>query len=296
MKTLLRKFSLWAALGGVVAVTLMVYRTTAVEPIPPPPVPTAEKPAGRVIAASGIIEALHENRKVAVPVSGLITDVFVKEWDTVKAGSPLLQLDARELLAQLKTQRANLQVMEAELEKKYRPYKRSEELLDSNAVSRSEADLRRDEYIIAQAQVDVACAEIEQTLTMIERLTVHSPIDGTVLQINARVGEYATAGAEATPMLLGSINEYQVRADVDEQIAPRVKSGSKAVGYLKGDTQIPIQMEFVRIEPYIIPKRNLTGSSAERVDTRVLQVIYKFQNILTTPVYVGQQMNLFIEE
>jgi hypothetical protein len=103
-------------------------------------------------------------------------------------------------------------------------------------------------------------------------------------------------GASLTPILLGSIDELQVRADVDEQIAPRVKPGSKAVGYLKGDTQHPIPLEFVRIEPYITPKRNLTGSSAERVDTRVLQVIYKFPNGIARRIYVGQQMDLFMEE
>lgn len=104
------------------------------------------------------------------------------------------------------------------------------------------------------------------------------------------------SGASLAPILLGSINEFQVRADVDEQIAPRVKSGSKAIGYLKGDTRHPVRMEFVRIEPYVTPKRNLTGSSTERVDTRVLQVIYKFPNNLNRRIYVGQQMDLFIEE
>ena len=98
------------------------------------------------------------------------------------------------------------------------------------------------------------------------------------------------------PLLLGSIEEVQVRADVDEQVAPRVKAGSKATGYLKGDTQNSIALEFVRIEPFVTPKRNLTGSSSERVDTRVLQIIYKFPNDLTRRIYVGQQMDLFIEE
>jgi hypothetical protein len=95
---------------------------------------------------------------------------------------------------------------------------------------------------------------------------------------------------------LGAIEEVQVRADVDEQIAPRVKPGSKALGYLKGDPQNSIPLEFVRIEPYVTPKRNLTGSSVERVDTRVLQIIYKFQNDLKRRIYVGQQMDLFMEE
>jgi HlyD family secretion protein len=48
------------------------------------------------------------------------------------------------------------------------------------------------------------------------------------------------------------------------------------------------------VEPYVTPKTSLTGSSTERVDTRVLQVIYSFdRNAL--PAYVGQQMDVFIE-
>jgi hypothetical protein len=49
----------------------------------------------------------------------------------------------------------------------------------------------------------------------------------------------------------------------------------------------------VRIEPYILPKRSLTGDSGERVDTRVLQVIFQFERG-DTPVYAGQQMDVFL--
>lgn len=296
MATLLRKFSLWAALAGITAIIFMVFKTTAAEPMPPLPVEPAQKPAERVIAASGMIEALHDNTNIGIPVSGLVVKVFVKEWDKVSAGSPLLRLDDRDLQAQLKTQQAELIVLKAELEKSQRPHKRTEKLLAAKAVSQSEADIRRDEFIVAQARVEAARAGIKQTEVLIERLTVRAPIDGTILQIHVRAGEYVIPGANPAPVLLGSINEFQVRADVDEQLAPRVKPGSRAVGYLKGDTRNSIQMEFVRIEPYITPKRNLTGSSTERVDTRVLQVIYKFPNNIDKRIYVGQQMNLFIEE
>jgi hypothetical protein len=54
-------------------------------------------------------------------------------------------------------------------------------------------------------------------------------------------------------VVLGSI-EVQIRADVDEQLAPRVKAGQKAIGYLQGDASHPNPLQFVRIEPYVIPK------------------------------------------
>jgi hypothetical protein len=59
-----------------------------------------------------------------------------------------------------------------------------------------------------------------------------------------------------------------------------------------GELNTPLQ--YVRTEPYIVPKRSLTGDTAERVDTRVLQLLYGFdRNDL--PVYVGQLMDVFIQ-
>lgn len=296
MFVLFRKPSLWAALLGVVFVIYMVRKTTSVEPMPALPSPPAQKPSARVIAAAGLVEALCENTSIGVPEAALVKAVFVKVWDKVEAGAPLLQLDDRELQAQLKTQTSDVRVREAELDKARRQHERTESLRASQGVSQDEADTRRDEFAVALARLKSARTTVAQTETLIDRLTVRAPIRGTILQVNTRAGEYATPGADNAPMLLGSIEEVQVRADVDEQIAPRVKAGSKAVGYLRGDTQNAIALEFVRIEPFVTPKRNLTGSSSERVDTRVLQIIYKFPNDLTRRIYVGQQMDLFIEE
>lgn len=296
MLMLVRKPSLWAALLGVVFVIYMVRKTTGVEPMPALPSPPPQKPAARVVAAAGMVEALRENTSVGVPESALVKEVFVNVWDKVVAGAPLLQLDDRELQAQLNAQQADVRVREAEVTKARRQHERAESLRASQGVSQDEADTRRDEFAVTQARLESARATVVQTQALIERLTVRAPIGGTVLQVNTRAGEYVTPGTETAPMLLGSIEEVQVRADVDEQLAPRIKPGSKATGYLKGDTQNAIAMEFVRIEPFVTPKRNLTGSSSERVDTRVLQVIYKVTREPTRRIYVGQQMDLFIEE
>jgi hypothetical protein len=66
------------------------------------------------------------------------------------------------------------------------------------------------------------------------------------------------------------------------------------VAYVRGDTRQKIPLEFVRFEPYVVPKKSLTGDSTERVDTRVLQVIYRIRDE-KTPVYVGQQMDIYID-
>jgi hypothetical protein len=68
----------------------------------------------------------------------------------------------------------------------------------------------------------------------------------------------------------------------------------KALAFAKGDTGKPIPLAFSRIEPLVIPKKSLTGEKPDRVDTRVLQVIYICDRP-DWPLYVGQQVDVFIE-
>ena len=309
---LFKRLSFYLALLGMVGITTFVLRLRAAssEPILPPPWAPPAKPFAKAIGASGLVEARRENTLVGVPVPGLVKSVKVAVWDRVQPGAPLLELDDRELRAALAAQRAQVAVTEAQIVTARATLRRIrdslvriERLREGNVASEESLESTRNEAAVAEAQVATAEAQrlaalatVTQTETLIERLTVRAPIGGTILQVNVRAGEYVSTASAVTPLVLGDIDEVQVRADVDEQVAPRVRAGAKAVGYLKGDSARPIAMEFVRIEPYVVPKRSLTGASTERVDTRVLQVIYRFPNAPGRPVYVGQQLDLYIEE
>jgi len=147
---------------------------------------------------------------------------------------------------------------------------------------------------VARAEVNEAQRQVERTEADIERTTVTAPINGEILQCKVHVGEYAQAGQLAQPLILmGATNQLNVRADVDAQEAWRVKSGALAVASVRGDSSHRYGLRFVRFEPYVIPKKNLTGDSTERVDTRVLQVIFALEK--DAPVYAGQQMDVFID-
>jgi len=155
------------------------------------------------------------------------------------------------------------------------------------------------DIVSAQANLAAAQAEVQSDLTLIERLTVTAPVDGQILQVKIHLGEYAPAGELATPlMLIGDVKKLVVRTDVDENDAWRVPrdpaANFHAVAFLRGNRDIGCDLKFYRIEPYVIPKKSLTGDSTERVDTRVLQVLYTF-DVGDKPIYVGQQMDVFIE-
>lgn len=150
---------------------------------------------------------------------------------------------------------------------------------------------------IAESDIASAEAAVKQTEAEIDRRTIKAPVDATVLQVKVRPGEYAQPGPLATPlMLLGDTQTLYVRVDVDENDAWRIDTEKprRAVAHVRGNPKLKTDLTFVRVEPYVVPKKSLTGESTERVDTRVLQVIYSFQRG-KLPVYVGQQMDVFIE-
>jgi multidrug resistance efflux pump len=148
---------------------------------------------------------------------------------------------------------------------------------------------------VARSEVAQAEAQVKLVTTNIDRLTMTAPMDGIVLQKKVRVGQFAQCGPSSEPLLIMGGGKYlNIRADIDESDAWRVRPNTAAIAYVRGDTRQKIPLEFVRFEPYVVPKKSLTGDSTERVDTRVLQVIYRIRDE-NTPLYVGQQMDIYIE-
>ncbi len=181
-------------------------------------------------------------------------------------------------------------------------YELVEAVTDRRAISIEELDRRRNAHKISQARLESARAQVLQaeaalaaTQTTLDRLVVRTPVDGMVLQVNVRPGEFALAGLSATPlMILGNLEQLHIRVDIDENDAWRFRKEGRAVAYLRGNRQFKTELNLVWVEPYVVPKKSLTGDSTERVDTRVLQALYSFDRA-SLPAYVGQQMDVFIE-
>jgi RND family efflux transporter MFP subunit len=288
------------ALAGAGAALQLTRGTASETPTLPPAYAPATRDKDGLIAAAGLVEAVAENTQLGSPTSGTVQKVHVKVWDKVKAGDPVLTLDDRDLAAQLQVQLAGVVAAEATAERADDAAKRWTGIKDSGAVSAGDLLAYQVAAKEARARLALAKAQVEQTRVLLDRLVVRAPIDATVLQVNVRVGEFVAAGLKA-PVVLGDIARLQIRCDLDEQLAPRMRAGLAAKGYLKGESsrvgggERAIPLKFVRIEPYVIPKVSLTGGSAERVDTRVLQVIYQFDRPADRAIFVGQQMDVYID-
>jgi HlyD family secretion protein len=149
--------------------------------------------------------------------------------------------------------------------------------------------LKVDEALVAQAAAALALAEAEYG-----RAFVRAPSDGTILVVNVRPGEFATQGEANPPIVMGQLDPLHVRVDIDEADLPRFKEGTSAVALRRGAPDIRIPLTFIRAEPLVAPKRTLAGSANERVDTRVLQVIYAADG-LAAGLRPGQIVDVFID-
>lgn len=146
---------------------------------------------------------------------------------------------------------------------------------------------------VQRAQVAALKAQADATRIELERLQVRAPIAGTVLQVRIHPGEFAPANTGASLVLLGDTSTLHVRADFDENDAWRLKPGASAEAYVRGNRAFTTKLRFVRSEPFIIPKKNLTNDATERVDTRVLQVVFAVES-RDLPLHVGQLMDVFV--
>lgn len=292
---LFKQATVYIALAGIGATVVMASRMNAPSEEMIPPIDPSPSPYAVSIAASGIVEARSDNVAIGVPEPALVTKVHVAVSDTVRTGEPLFTLDDRDLRAQLNVNLANARVAQATLKRLQDQLTRLRGVNDPRAVSQDEVLTKENDVVVATAELDAAWARVSQSRVRIERLTVLAPRDGTILQVNVRPGEYASVTPRIPAMMLGDLEHLQVRAHVDEQNASRLQPGQTATAYVKGDTTHPIELQFVRIEPYVVPKTSLTGASTERVDTRVLQVIYSFGRPQDRTVYVGQQVDLFVK-
>lgn len=141
---------------------------------------------------------------------------------------------------------------------------------------------------------------------LLYKYTVRAPIDGAVLAINIAVGNYIssqgaydtyTQGLAPVIVMGSSENLIGVRCYIDEILLHRLPQGTqmKAQMFIRG-TNISIPLEYVRVQPYVSPKIELSNQRTERVDQRVLPVIFRFKKSKDIQLYPGQLVDVYIAE
>ncbi|HZG09026.1 MAG TPA: efflux RND transporter periplasmic adaptor subunit [Allosphingosinicella sp.] len=277
------------------------------------------------VAGAGVVEPSSEIVDIGTAVSGLVTGLRVRPGDYVSKGEPLFTVDERSVRARIAETASTIgearaamveaqaaigeaRAAEATTRQQLTLYRN---ISDPAAVSRSEvvraegeAITARERRKVAEARLHAARARLQSAQaaqataqTELGRLTVRAPMSGEILAVNIRPGEFVSAGApqggNAEPFIrMGETRPLHVRIDIDEDEAVRLDLGAPAFISPRGAAGSQVRGEFVRAEPLVVPKRSLTNSAAERVDVRVLQVLYALP--ATEGFRVGQQVDAFI--
>jgi len=260
----------------------------------PPVFKPVSNPYESAIYANGMIESDQSsgaNINIFPEVSGPITQVLVPEGQQVSAGTLLFTIDDS-------VQRANVELAEANLKAARDQYdkRRASYDIDPKSISKDVLDTAEDAVIQAAAALKAANA-------LLQYYSVKAPVDGVALSVNAAVGSYVSSqGAYDTytelfdPLVVmsGPQDYLDVRCYVDEILVSRLPSPwhIQAQMQIMG-TDIKVPLEFVRVQPYVSPKIELSNERQEQVDLRVLPVIFRFEK-KDAPVYPGQMVDVFI--
>jgi len=229
--------------------------------------------------------------------------------------------------AQLALATANLKTAQDQFDKQQRSYdieprSVSKDALDNarNALNAAQAnrEVAQRQYDLTKAgawvfdidnqqrQLEALTKAYEGSTALLDKYTVKAPVDGVVLSLNTAVGSYVspqgiyntyTQGFSPVIVMSESQDYFNVRCYIDEILITRLPPPStiSAQMSIRG-TDIKIPLEFIRVQPYVSPKIQLSDQRQERVDLRVLPVIFRFAKKANLNIYPGQLVDVYIGE
>ncbi len=228
-------------------------------------------------------------------------------------------------IAQIELARANLKTSQDQLDKQKTSYD-----LDPKSVSKDALDNAVNAVKVANANLDVSQKQYELTkagawiydirnqenqynaLTkayaassaLLDKYTIKAPVDGVILSINGAIGSYIssqgtyntyTQGFDPILVMGRSETHLNVRCYIDEILIPKLPQPSemKAEMFIRG-TNISIPLEYARVQPYVTPKIELSNQRTERVDVRVLPIIFNFKRPDNIHLYPGMLVDVYV--
>ena len=186
-------------------------------------------PLAVTISATGTL-APRDQVDVGAEVSGRIDSLAVDYNDRVKKGQVLARINTDQLEAQLAQARATLAQAEATYRQDSESIRRDRVLERNNAMSAEALNLAEGDLARARAGVDLARAQVDQDATMISKATIHSPINGVVLDRKVSAGQTLVA-AMTTPVLFtlaSDLSQMELNVDIDEADVGQIRNGAKA--------------------------------------------------------------------
>ncbi len=263
-------------IGGVVAFNVTKDRRNKV------PVQTqkvARRDLVSTVSASGEIKP-KKFVNVAADVSGRITDLYVKEGETVRRGQMLARIDATRLEAgkeqseqAVQAARADLARAEADVQNARLAFERAKKMRTDQLISDQQFDQADADLKMKAAAVDAQKRRIRQqeallasTSDDVRKTVVVAPMNGVVTSLQKEQGESVIGAQSFSPtviMTVGDVSAFEVEILVDETDIRYVTLGQPAEVRVDALEGVKLKGEVTEIGSSAIPR----GSSAASTTT-----------------------------
>jgi HlyD family secretion protein len=265
----------WLAVGGLALVIVFasIWRPSpAPRPIPKPTVQQLPE----AVSALGRLEPAGDVRKLAAPISGFggsprIDVLLVQEGDRVRRGDLLASFDSRPgLLADQALVQTKISNTLLELQLLERDTSRYRRLAKSGATPSADLDNREIKLISLRGELAQARVQLRKVQSDLAQSELRSPIDATVLRIQARPGERP---GDSGILELGNTDQMEAVAEVYESDINRVRVGQPATLISEnGGLTTTLKARVVRITPQVRQRQVVSTNPTGDADARVVEV------------------------
>ena len=178
----------------------------------------------------------EDNIAISAQVPGSITAIYVKEGDPVRKGQVLAQIDNTVMLQQIASTKQQLEFAES-------MFLKQKALWDQQIGSEVQYLTSKN----TKENLEKALATLHDQLEMTR---IKSPINGSVEEVNLKLGQMASPGLPAIRVV--NFSTVKVVAEIAEAYAPKIKPGDKVVVFFPDfNTEINSQIRFT--SKYINP-------------------------------------------
>ena len=245
---------------------------------------------------SGIVKA--KNQVAIYPeISAVITDVLVKNGETVKQGQTLVQLRDREFRERLKQAKANYRIAvaqarqaEAQLKEIQSELNRVKALAEKELTSASDLETIQTRAVSAEANVELAKARVEQAQANVDeqdenlaQTVIRAPVAGSIGNRNAEVGMLVTNSTRL--FTLGQLDNVRVEVVLTDQMLNYIKEGQRTEIFATNLLSGPLSAALSRISPFLHPVTHSTDAEIDMAnpDGRLIPGMF-----VTVDIFYGE--------
>ena len=265
-----------------------------------------------VLNATGYVVA---QRKAAISskATGRLEWLGVAEGSRVKEGEVIARIDNRDVVAQsegaqasVRAARANVEQAEVERANAQVEFRRNQELVDKNFISKSALDnakarLDRGQAGVASAKanLNVALANARNAQVSVDFTQIRAPFDGVILSKSANVGDLVTpfsnaADSKGAVVTMADMSTLEVEADVSESSLAKVRVGQPAEIVLDALPDTRFRGHISRMVPTVDRAKAtvMTKVKFDEIDPRILPEMSAKVSFLSQEVTPAQQKAL----